>query len=86
VAIVHLVSDNPLVNNITGNLKFVQFIPNGPVSISGTITGLIQGRHGFHVHEKGDLTEGCTSTGAHYNPDNVSCHSDSFDIPSLLIF
>ena len=26
--------------------------------------------HGFHIHEKGDLSKGCASMGGHYNPLN----------------
>ena len=32
------------------------------------MTGLTPGLHGFHVHEKGDLSEDCNAAGGHFNP------------------
>ena len=33
------------------------------------LTDLPPGLHGFHVHQLGDLREGCKSACSHYNPD-----------------
>jgi len=48
---------------------------DGPTMIVGKITGLEPGAHGFHIHEFGDLSDGCKSAGGHYNPDGVD-HGD----------
>ena len=40
------------------------------VFITGDIEGLKPGRHGFHVHQAGDLSEKCKSMCAHFNPTN----------------
>ncbi|CEI99107.1 Putative Superoxide dismutase [Cu-Zn] [Rhizopus microsporus] len=38
--------------------------------VYANLTGLTGGDHGIHIHEFGDLSQGCNSTGAHYNPFN----------------
>ncbi|XP_053672756.1 uncharacterized protein LOC128723074 [Anopheles nili] len=59
---------------VTGNVTISQSScsSNEPVFIEINVIGLTPGKHGFHIHEKGDLTDGCASTGGHYNPDKVS--------------
>ncbi|KAJ1883564.1 Superoxide dismutase [Cu-Zn] [Coemansia sp. RSA 1722] len=53
---------------VSGTVYFVQENESSPISIEGTITGLAPGKHGFHVHQFGDNTNGCTSAGPHFNP------------------
>lgn len=43
---------------------------SGSTSITGKLSGLKAGLHGFHVHALGDTTNGCMSTGGHFNPKN----------------
>uniref|UniRef100_A0A2P2HW21 Superoxide dismutase [Cu-Zn] n=1 Tax=Hirondellea gigas TaxID=1518452 RepID=A0A2P2HW21_9CRUS len=58
-----------LYGTVRGVLTLIQSDPPvGRTEIVGTITGLTPGLHGFHVHETGNLTCGCKSTGGHYNP------------------
>ena len=56
-------------NNVTGTIMFEQG-PNG-VHITGKVMGLSPGKHGFHIHEFGDVTAGNgSSAGGHYNPED----------------
>ena len=61
-------------DDVQGTILFKQQ-SGGPTMIVGKVTGLEPGKHGFHVHEFGDLSKGCESAGAHYNPDGVD-HGD----------
>jgi len=51
----------------TGVVCFEQIDPD-TCKISYEIKGLTPGKHGFHVHEKADFSNGCNSAGPHYNP------------------
>jgi len=55
---------------VSGVLKLSQN-GDGPTKIVGSITGLAPGKHALHVHEFGDTTNGCMSTGPHFNPNNM---------------
>jgi superoxide dismutase, Cu-Zn family len=54
---------------VKGLVVLQQGDPAGPTHITYNITGLTPGgEHGFHVHQSGDLSDGCASAGGHYNP------------------
>lgn len=45
---------------------------DGGVNVNAQLTGLEEGKHGFHIHQYGDCTaEDLTSAGGHYNPYNM---------------
>ncbi|EYC36418.1 hypothetical protein Y032_0898g2935 [Ancylostoma ceylanicum] len=41
------------------------------VKLNGTVSGLKPGVHGFHIHEKGDLGNGCVAAAGHFNPHKM---------------
>ncbi|UYV66071.1 Sod [Cordylochernes scorpioides] len=63
---------------VQGRIWFQQAFPDSPVEIVGEVSGLSPGDHGMHVHELGDTTGGCSTTGAHFNPEK-SAHGGPTD-------
>lgn len=53
-----------------GTINFSE-VEGGKVHVQGIITGMPPGEYGFHVHEKGDISGGCGTTGSHFNPEKV---------------
>ncbi|KAE9415215.1 hypothetical protein Angca_010309, partial [Angiostrongylus cantonensis] len=51
----------------------VDFTQRGNVlTVSGRVSGLTPGLHGMHVHQNGNLGNGCLAAGDHYNPFNMN--------------
>jgi len=56
-------------SQVTGTVTFTKV--GDDVQVVGDITGLKPGKHGIHVHEKGDCSApDAASAGAHFNPTN----------------
>jgi Cu-Zn family superoxide dismutase len=52
-----------------GLVLFKQSSFEAPTVVEGKFSGLKKNaKHGFHIHELGDLTQGCSTAGPHYNP------------------
>ena len=54
--------------SIKGTIRFEEDDDETVIRIN--IQGLTPGKHGFHIHQAGDLTDGCTSACSHFNPSN----------------
>lgn len=72
-------------NNVQGKVFFTPETEG--VRVEAEITGLTPGKHGFHIHEKGDCSApDATSAGGHFNPSHgqhgaptsVSRHAGDF--------
>ncbi len=61
-------------NRLKGIVLFQKL--GSKVLVVGEVRGLKKNaKHGFHIHEFGDLSKGCKSLGGHFNPFN-SKHGD----------
>src|SRR5699024_179868 len=63
VAVVHPTKDSDVMGTVT-------FTKEGDgVRVQGNISGLKEGKHGFHIHQYGDCrADDGSSAGGHYNP------------------
>jgi len=54
----------------TGVRGAVEFVQNDSETciIRYNVAGLTAGKHGFHIHELADFSQGCVSAKGHYNP------------------
>lgn len=68
-------------SHVKGNVIFQEgrnILGQSMVTVSGVLTGLTPGSHGFHIHQLGDTTNGCMSTGEshpHFEPYFDNKHS-----------
>jgi len=55
---------------VEGTVYFSQNSPKEAVTITGSLRNVSpNANRGFHIHELGDATDGCISSGSHYNPE-----------------
>ena len=58
--------------NIKGTIHFTEDFNNNNVIIDIDLySNYKNSMHGFHIHEAGDLSDGCTSACSHFNPYNT---------------
>lgn len=58
---------------ISGKVTFAE-LEEG-LKIDAEVSGVSPGKHGFHIHEKGDCSDAGNAAGGHFNPDAVP-HGD----------
>tara|TARA_B100000575_G_C23142764_1_gene665575 strand:- start:5812 stop:6375 length:564 start_codon:yes stop_codon:yes gene_type:complete len=57
---------------MSGYVEFIEDINKGVVNLNLKLKGLTPGKHGFHIHEAGNLLDGCGSCKSHFNPYNTN--------------
>lgn len=68
-------------SNVSGVVTFEQEDEASPVTISFEIAGNSpNAERGFHIHQFGDNTNGCTSAGPHFNPEGKQHGAPSDEI------
>jgi Cu-Zn family superoxide dismutase len=60
-------------NKVSGTVTFIREADGNGVRIKADINGLTPGKHGFHLHEKGDCSApDASSAGGHFNPTHMN--------------
>lgn len=58
-------------SNVRGIVNFIRQA-DGRVRVYASVSGLTPGKHGFHIHEKGDCSASdASSAGGHFNPTGM---------------
>ena len=57
-------------SNAAGTVRMQQ-LSDGAVEVRVDLTGVPEGVHGFHVHEKGDCGDNGNAAGGHFNPNSM---------------
>jgi Cu-Zn family superoxide dismutase len=59
-------------SDIKGSIYFIENQDKNIVTVKLNLSGLPKNKElGFHIHAAGDLSDGCTSACAHFNPFNT---------------
>jgi Cu-Zn family superoxide dismutase len=71
IAVIHPTTGNEIAGIVTFTAT------DGGVKIVADVTGLTPGKHGFHIHEFGDISDSAKamSTGGHYDPNGTHHHA-----------
>ncbi|HLD69586.1 MAG TPA: superoxide dismutase family protein [Candidatus Omnitrophota bacterium] len=69
-AIATIKGTGPESTSIAGTVTFKQV--GNDLTISVSVQGVPPGKHGFHIHEKGDCSDNGKAAGGHFNPMGVT--------------
>ncbi|XP_073430781.1 extracellular superoxide dismutase [Cu-Zn]-like [Dendrobates tinctorius] len=74
---------------ITGQVLFRQLYPNGKLEAHFNVEGFplnhSESTRAVHIHNFGDLSNGCDSTGGHYNPFSVNHPQHPGDFGNFIV-
>ncbi|XP_020592330.1 superoxide dismutase [Cu-Zn], chloroplastic-like [Phalaenopsis equestris] len=59
-------------SQVEGIVTLSQENDASPTILKVRVSGLSPGPHGFHIHDYGDISNGCISTGSHFNPNKMT--------------